>query len=192
MKVKYAIYEGEVGLYAKEYFDKIDPEVFKDRGVLGWWSIVEDDLPIVVNDSGGRCSFYPVESNFIKIVEVEEEEEPLTREECFPKNSSEFEFGWISPDGDTYNTGFRGHSRAADMICKEIGVKTYYTERYLEEHGWVKISRDVPYTVENLHKKHIYVNELRITKKQADTLVDLGYSSDSNFQYLVEINADRW
>lgn len=192
MKVKYAIYKGEVGLYAKEYFDKIDPEVFKDRGVLGWWSIVEDDLPIVVNNAGGRCSFYPVENNFIKIVEVEEEEEPLTREECFPKNASEFEFGWISPEGDTYNTGFRGHSRAADMICKEIGVKTYYTERYLEERGWVKISRDVPYTVENLHKKHIYANELRITKKQADTLVDLGYSSDPNFQYLVEINVDRW
>ena len=36
MKVKYAIYQGKVGLYAKEYFDKIDPELFNDRGVLGW------------------------------------------------------------------------------------------------------------------------------------------------------------
>ena len=33
MKIKYAVYKGSVGLYAKEYFDKIDPELFNDRGV---------------------------------------------------------------------------------------------------------------------------------------------------------------
>ena len=104
MKIKYAVYKGSVGLYAKEYFDKIDPELFNDRGVLGWQRIKEEDLPIVVNASGGRCSFYPVEDNFVEIIEVEEDEEPLTREQCFPKNSPEFEFGWISPEGDTYNT----------------------------------------------------------------------------------------
>lgn len=97
MKIKYAVYKGPVGLYVKEYFDKIDPELFNDRGVLGWQRIKEEDLPIVVNASGGRCSFYPVEDNFVEIIEVEEDAEPLTREQCFPKNSSEFEFGWISP-----------------------------------------------------------------------------------------------
>lgn len=86
-KIKYAVYKGSVGLYAKEYFDKIDPELFTDRGVLGWQRIKEEDLPIVVNSSGGRCSFYPVEDNFVEIIEVEEDEEPLTREQCFPKNS---------------------------------------------------------------------------------------------------------
>ena len=35
-KIKYAIYKGKVGLYAKEYFDKIDPEMFVNRSVLGW------------------------------------------------------------------------------------------------------------------------------------------------------------
>ena len=67
MKIKYAVYKGAVGLYAKEYFDKIDPELFNDRGVLGWQRIIEEDLPIVVNASGGRCSFYPVEDNFVEI-----------------------------------------------------------------------------------------------------------------------------
>ena len=76
MKIKYAVYKGSVGLYAKEYFDKIDPELFNDRGVLGWQRIKEEDLPIVVNASGGRCSFYPVEDNFVEIIEVEEDEEP--------------------------------------------------------------------------------------------------------------------
>ena len=52
MKIKYAIYKGTVGLYAKEYFDKIDPELFEARGVLGWYNIKEENLPIVVNASG--------------------------------------------------------------------------------------------------------------------------------------------
>ena len=191
MKIKYAVYKGSIGLYAKEYFDKIDPELFNDRGVLGWWRIKEEDLPIVVNASGGRCSFYPVEDNFIEIIEVEEDQEPLTREQCFPKNSPEFEYGWISPDGDTYNTGFEGHYRAAVMICAELGYKPYMEERQLEEKGWVKISREAPY-VPGVFKKQIFVENLIITKKQADTLVDLGYSSDEDFKFLVEINEERW
>lgn len=58
MKIKYAVYKGSVGLYAKEYFDKIDPELFNDRGVLGWQRIKEEDLPIVVNGASsatGNC-----------------------------------------------------------------------------------------------------------------------------------------
>ena len=70
MNTKYAIYKCSVGLYAKEYFDKIDPELFNARGVLGWRRIKEEDLPIVVNIAGGRCPFYPVEDNFIEIIEV--------------------------------------------------------------------------------------------------------------------------
>lgn len=190
-KIKYAIYKGEVGLYAKEYFDKIDSELFNDRGVLGWRSIREEDLPIVVNASGGRCSFYPVEDNFIEIVEVEEDQEPLTREQCFPKNVPEFEYGWISPDGDTYNTGFEGHYRAAIMICAELGYRSWMEERQLEEKGWAKISREAPY-VPGVFKKQIFVENLVITKKQADTLVDLGYSSDEDFKFLVEINEENW
>lgn len=133
MKIKYAIYKGIVGLYAKEYFDKIDPELFERRGVLGWYNITPDCLPIVVNSVGGRCSFYPVEDNFVEIIEVDENQEPLAREQQFPKNSPEFYFGWISPDGDTYNSGFEGHSRCADLLCKEMGIETYSGERYLEE-----------------------------------------------------------
>ena len=192
MKTKYAIYKCSVGLYAKEYFDKIDPELFNARGVLGWRRIKEKDLPIVVNNAGGRCSFYPVEDNFVEIIEVEEDEEPLTREQCFPKNSPEFEFGWISPEEDTYNTGFEGHYRAAVMICAELGYGNYLVELQLEEKGWIKISRDAPYTYETLHKQHIYTHDFRMTKKQADTLIDLGFSSDEDFKLLVKRNEERW
>lgn len=193
MKIKYAIYQGKVGLYAKEYFDKIDQEIFERRGVLGWRYIEQEDLPIVVNDAGGRCSFYPVEENFVGFVEVDEDQdEPLTREQCFPKNCSDFEFGWISPEGDTYNTGFEGHRRAADMICKELGITGYSAERELEEKGWVKISREAPYTPENAHKKFIYVKGLRLTKRQADALVDLGYSNEEHFRFLLEESERYW
>ena len=57
MKTKYAIYKGSVGLYAKEYFDKIDPELFNARGVLGWQRIKEEDLPIVVKMQEGDVPF---------------------------------------------------------------------------------------------------------------------------------------
>lgn len=189
--LKYAVYRGKVGLYAKEYFDRIDKNLFNDRGVLGWHHINKDDLPIVVNDSGGRCSFFPVEKNFVEIIEVPESEEPLTREQCFPKNSAEFGFGWISPEGDTYNTGFEGHYRAATMLCKEYGYGSYSPERTLEEKGWVKIMRDTPYTPDNW-KKRIYAERLRITKKQADTLIDLGYSSSDDFAIILEISERYW
>lgn len=192
MKIKYAIYKGSVGLYAKEYFDKIDPELFTDRGVLGWRRLKEGDLPIVVNNAGGRCPFYPVEDNFVKIIEVEEDQEPLTREQCFPKNSPEFEYGWISPEGDTYNTGFEGHYRAAIMICAELGYRGYLGESQLEVKGWIKITKDPLFGHRGSDMRRIYSTEFKMTKKQADTLIDLGFSSDENFKLLVEINEERW
>ena len=185
--MKYAIYRSEVGLYAKEYIDRLAD----CKDLLGGYNVKQEDLPIVVNRAGGRCSFYPVESNFIKVIEVDENEEPLTREQCFPKNSPEFDFGWISPEGDTFNTGFQGHWAAAKMICAEYGYKSYNPERELEERGWVKIMREVPYTPGNW-RKQIYAEGLKITKKQADTLMDLGYGKDNEFQFLVEINAENW
>lgn len=192
MKIKYAIYKGKVGLYAMEYFDKIDPELFKDRGVLGWWQITPDRLPIVVNDAGGRCSFYPVEDNFVEIIEVDEDQEPLTREQMYPKNSDQFYFGWISPEGDTYNSGFSGHGDCADMICKELDIKTYAGERYLEEHGWVKITRKAPYTPENEMSRQVYAQGCIITKKQADALFDADLYEDPDVQFMVETSQERW
>ena len=89
MKVKYAIYRGEAGLYAKRYIDTMEG----CRGLIGGSSITPDRLPIVVNRAGGRCSFYPVEDNFVEIVEVDENQDPLTREQKYPKNSPDFYFG---------------------------------------------------------------------------------------------------
>lgn len=193
-KVKYAIYRGKIGLYAKEYFDTLDKELFEDRGVLGYWHIKPENLPIVVNRSGGRCSFYPVEDNFVEIREVDEDAEPLTREECYPKNSSAFEYGWIDPDGNTYNTGHEGHLWAADMIYSELHPEEQYVsngERKLEESGWVKVAMKAPYDYQN-PKKFLYAEGLKITKKQADTLVDLGYSAHEDFLCMLDHSEPEW
>ena len=76
--------------------------------------------------------------------------------------------------------------------CNQMENKSYMEESQLEEKGWIKISRDVPYTYETLHKRHIYTHELKMTKKQADALIDLGFSSDEDFKFLVQVNGERW
>lgn len=181
---KYAIYKGKVGLYAELYIDTLDG----CKDLLCGHSVKESDLPIVVNRAGGKCSFYPVEDNFVKIIEVEEGQEPLTREEMYPKNSPDFEYGWISPEGDTYATPRTGHSLSADYICKELGYKDYLCERELEERGWVKVTFDYLG-----NKKAVYARkDLFISKKQADRLFDLGLHDDWRVQGYIEYSQGRW
>lgn len=186
-KVKYAVYKGKIGLYALEYIDTM--EGCKD--LLGAKYIKQEDLPIVVNMMGGRHSFYPVEDNFVEIIEIEEGTEPLSREQCYPKNDKEFEYGWISPDGDTYNSGFEGHRDCAEMLLNELGIKDWNPERYLEEAGWIKIYKPYEFSPTEA-SKGIYAENLKITKKQADTLIDLGYSTHEDFMILLEVNSNRW
>lgn len=188
-KVKYAIYKGSVGLYAMEYFDTWDAETFRNRGVLGYHHIKPEDLPIVVNRNGGRHSFYPTEDNFVEFREVDEDAEPLTREERYPKNSKEFKYGWIDPEGNTYNTGHEGHLRAADTLCEELYPDTYVydAERKLEESGWVKVTKE-PFGSGLM----LFSERHRITKKQADTLIDLGYSSCDDFKEMIEVSEPEW
>lgn len=175
-KVKYAIYRGKIGLYALEYFDKWNEEIFKDRGVMGYQHIKEEDLPIVVNQSGGRHSFNPVDDTFVEIREVDEDAEPLTREDCFPKNAAEFQYGWLDPEGNTYNTGVQGHCRAADMLFREVyGEENYNAERALEKLGWIKITKDL-----------IYSEERVITEQQIDTLLRLGYQDEPTVKRLIQ------
>lgn len=186
-RIKYALYKGEVGLYALEYIDTMEG----CKGLLGARYIKPEDLPIVVNRVGGRHSFYPVADNFVEIIEVDEDVEPLTREQCFPKNSPEFEFGWISPEGDTYNSGFEGHYRCAEMLMKEMGKSTYTADMDLEDAGWIRVFRQVPY-VPNNWSKCLYSKGSKITKKQADTLVDLGYSTHEDFLWMLEFSESGW
>lgn len=182
---KYAIYQGDVGKYAMLYIDNIHD--FKRHGLLG--NPYDVEFPIVVNRSGGRHTFdEKYEEGFIEIKEVLEDEEPLTREEMFPKNSESFVYGWIDREGNTYACSFEGHLRAAEYLCQEKGIKGYNEERALEEAGWIKISRKAPYTPDNVGSRYIYFNswECRATQKQIDTLYDLGLEDDIHFKYMLQ------
>lgn len=167
MKIKYAIYRNQIGLRAVEYADT-------NKGIKNYPYIKKNALPVIINRMGGYTSFdleYEKEKGFIKIIEIDEDKEPLSREQMYPKNSVEFNYGWISLEGDTYNTGHEGHLRAAEVICDELGFNSYNGERTLEEKGWIKVTGS--WKNGNLEKA-IYVKDLFITKKQADTLFDLG------------------
>ena len=179
---KYAIYRTEFGLHAKMYFDNI----YAVRHA-GLHYIKVDSLPVTVNRKGGYTSFemeYDLKDGFVEIIELLEGEEPLTREQMYPKNSDKFKYGWIDRAGNTYTCGFEGHYYCAEAICKEQGIDSYNPESELEKQGYVRISRPAPYTYENMDQTYPYfctyasnVGEY-ITKKQYEKLCELGFGED--------------
>jgi len=182
---KYAIYQGTFGLYAMLYIDNIFD--FKRHGVLGNPYTIE--FPIVVNKNGGHHTFHEkYEKNFLEIKEVLEDEEPLTREEMFPKNNDNFFYGWIDRMGNTYSCSFESHASAAEAICEEQNIKNIYPERALEELGWLKISRKAPYTPDNINSRTVYLSttNLRLTKPQIEKIYELGLEKDRNISWLLE------
>lgn len=185
MKIKYAIYKNEIGLRAMEYADT-------KAGIKDFPYIKESSLPVIINSVGGYTSFnieYEKENGFIKIIEVDEDIEPLTREEMYPKNSPSFEYGQISPEGDSYNTGHKGHRDSADKICKELGLDIYNGERHLEEKGWVKVTGS--WDKGKLIKK-VYVEDLYITKKQSEALFDIGLWNADHVAFLIKRSEPKW
>lgn len=186
-KIKYAIFKTKVGLYYTYYVDNM-----KDlENHLCRYSTKEEELPIIINRVGGKTSFYPISDKFIKIIIANENQDPLSREEMYPKNSSDFEFGWISPEGDTYNTGYKGHSDSADYICKELGFICYNQERELENRGWIKITGT--WEKGSFIKEVFCMNaELYITQKQAAVLFDLGLHTNRNVKMYIEASKEKW
>lgn len=185
MKTKYAIYKNKIGLSAVEYADS-------KQAIRHYPYIKESSLPVIINNMGGYTSFdmeNEKKRGFLEIIEVDEDAEPLTREQQYPKNSPDFEYGWISPEGDTYNTGHKGHSRSAEAICKEKGMDVYHAERTLEELGWVKVTGSWN---NGVLEKAVYVKDFYITKKQADTLFDLGLWETGYVPAYIKHSENSW
>jgi len=180
-KIKYAIYKGNIGLYDWEYCDT-------EESIKGYPYIKSSSLPVIINDKGGYTSFSKEESDFIKIIEVNEDEEPLTLEERYPKNSKDFKYGWIDLDGNTYNTGHQGHLKAAEKICNELKMKTFNGERHLENLGWIKTTKGM-FDNESIN---LYVENGIITRKQYNTLFDIGLSEHELVKIFVRKSEERW
>ncbi|MDF2879454.1 MAG: hypothetical protein K0R54_11 [Clostridiaceae bacterium] len=141
---------------------------------------------------GGYTSFNlenEKKEGFLEIIEIEDDKEPLTREQMYPKNSKDFEYGWISPEGDTYNTGHEGHSRSADVICEELWGYSYHGERDLEDKGWLKVTGSWD---RGKLKKAVYSKDYYITKKQADTLFDIGLWEIESVKFMIRKSENRW
>lgn len=186
--MKYAIYKNKIGLRAVEYADTIE-------SIKPYPYIKSDRLPVTINRMGGYTPFaleYEVEKGFLEIIEIEDDKEPLTREQMYPKNSRDFEYGWIDCEGNTYNTGYEGHSWSADAICKELGIKTYNAERTLEEMGWVKVTA---HWDKGALKKDVFVdkvNDFFISKRQADTLFDLNLWEVGHVGFFIKMSENKW
>ena len=179
---KYAIYKTKLGLRAVTYVDTISE-------AKNYFGINPNNLPVLVNRCGGHCSFIEElerKAGFMYIVEVAEGDFPLTREQQYPKNSEKFHWGWIDPEGNTYACSFEAHSAAAEAICKENEFDTYNEEHYLEEHGWLRISRKAPYTPDNANSRMVYMSEYHLTKKQKETLIDLGLHNNWEVKQLMK------
>lgn len=186
--MKYVIYKNKIGLRATEYADT-------EESIKHYPYIDAKNLPVIINSRGGYSSFhleYEKENGFLEIIEVDDEAEPLTREQMYPKNSPDFEYGWIDRDGNTYNTGHEGHSVSAYYLCKEYGLKDYNYERVLEEAGWAKVTA---HWDEGVLKKDVFISSddnFFITKKQADTLFDLGLWEVGHVPFYIKCSENRW
>ena len=178
----YAIFQKEYGLTSYLYIDNIND--FKRLGIFG-----NPDFPMLVNRAGGHCSFdeeYDRQRGFLYLKKVPEGEEPLTREERYPKNSEKFFYGWISPAGDTYTCSFEGHYNCAEAICEELGYTGYNSESILEEKGWLKVSREAPYTPDNINSRVIYTTQTKLTKKQKEIIYEQKLDNDWRIKWLLE------
>lgn len=112
-----------------------------------------------------------------------------TREFLYPKNHKDFEFGWISPEGDSYTTKYEEHSEAAYHICVELGLDRYNPERTLEESGWIKVTG---FYSRGVFKQRVFSENFKITKKQADKLFDLGLWEIDYVPDMLLNSQDNW
>lgn len=179
---KYAIYKTPFGLRYSLYIDNYQD--FKRNYILG-----SPHFPMIVNKRGGHCYFdeeIEKKNGFLYFKVVLENESPLTREEMFPKNSDKFFYGWIDPIGNTYTCSFENHYDCASEICEELNFEGYNPEKTLEDKGWLRISRPVPYNYENLNKRTIYSTKFEFTKKQVDIIYDLNLQDDDNVKWILK------
>ena len=183
---KYAIFRSPTGLYYHEYIDTL--EKLEETEFAGL--VTEEQLPIVLDDAGGYFRFEFGNYRFVKIIESDEEV-PLKLEEMFYKNDPDFKLGWISPGGDTYSCTFTNHNKCAKMLARKFFPKSEYPETSLLKAGWIKVI-DSWDGSERRHGQFVHSGSGRITKRQADTLFDLGLYNNDEVKELIRASDTSW
>lgn len=64
-------------------------------------------------------------------------------------------------------------------------------ELLLEQHGWVKVTKD-PFGPAEKLRSAILASRMYITRTQAKTLADLGFDQNHDYLDLVEMSEMRW
>lgn len=183
---KFAIYEAETGYYYQEYVESMAQLEGTDLEKI----ITEDMLPVILNGNGGFHRFSDDDFGFVKLVETDKEC-PLKIEEMYFKNHESFKLGWISPDGDTYSCSYTNHLKAAAHLAEKFCPGAKLPERALGKAGWLKVI-DSWDGVERTHSQFVYSISGKITKRQADTLFDLGLYNNQEVQELIRDCEQNW
>lgn len=126
------------GLYAVEYIDDVkDAKGYLCEGVL---KSSPDMLPFLINGMGAGTTFDPNDPDLVGFREWNNGKNPLSLKEQYPVNSEDFRFGWIAPDGTTYNTGVEGHTNCAGVIVREIfgDTSSWRADDVLLKKGYIK------------------------------------------------------
>ncbi|MBR4627117.1 MAG: hypothetical protein IKO47_05385 [Ruminococcus sp.] len=177
---KYAIFRSPTGMYYHEYIEKLEQlEGTELEGLVN-----EDQLPIVLDGSGGYFRFEFGNYRFVRIIESDKEY-PLELEEMFYKNDPDFKLGWMSPSGDTYSCSYTNHNKCAFMIARKFFPKAKYPEPTLLRAGWIKIIDSWDGT-ERHHGQFVYAEARRLTRGQINALFDLGLYDNAEVKELLE------
>lgn len=183
---KYAIYKSETGYYYYKYIDSLKELINTNLEKI----ITKDNLPVIIDENGRYYRFTKNDYGFVKIVETNNTC-PLSLEEMYFKNDSNFKLGWISPEGDTYSCNYTNHTKAAKMIAEKFFSDVKFPEITLGRAGWLKII-DSWDGVQREHKQFVYAFNGKITKRQADKLFDLGLYNNKEVKELIRNSENNW
>lgn len=183
---KFAIYKAETGYYYQEYIERKEQLEGSPLAQI----ITEEQLPVVLDGNGGFHRFHENDYGFVKLVETDKEC-PLKIEEMYFKNHESFKLGWISPDGNTYSCSYTNHLKAAAHLASKFCPGAKLPERALGKAGWLKVI-DSWDGVGRTHSQFVYSISGKITKRQADTLFDLGLYNNAEVKQLISDCEQSW
>lgn len=183
---KFAIYQAETGYYYLEYIETLEQLVGTNLEHI----VTEDMLPVVLDSGGGFHRFNENDFGFVRLMESEKDC-PLRVEEMYFKNSEVFKLGWIAPNGDTYACSYTNHMKAATHLAERFCPGARLPERALGKAGWLKVI-DSWDGVGRQHTQFVYSISGKITRRQADTLFDLGLYNNPEVRQLIRECEEDW
>lgn len=158
MTRKFAIYDKgpNYSIEAWEYIDDLDTacKYWYVRDAIDRYG-VEDVMPICMNKCGGYHTCY--QPDVVAIIESDTWPSIATHPELFRSdiNNSNFNYGWIDPDGNTYRCEYMQHAALAESLVQMFHPNRYTKwkldnndlnapDDFLLNIGWIKVFTGSP------------------------------------------------